>query len=98
MATDARVTAAPQTSPPDGDSSAVRWRQRLMTALFLAPAAFFLIVWLVYPTIRTIIRSFFDRDGNEFIWFSNYKALFTTDTLVTAIKNNAIWVAVVPAL
>ena len=34
--------------------------------------------------------------GN-WVGFDNYKTLFTTSTLVTAIKNNAIWVAVVPA-
>ena len=54
---------------------------------------FFLGVWIVYPTIRTIIRSFFSTDGDEFVWLDNYEAIFTTDTLVTAIKNNAIWVA-----
>ncbi len=75
-----------------------RWRQRGVTALFLAPAAILLGVWLVYPTISTIIRSFFDRSGSGFVGIDNYKALFTTDTLVTAIKNNVIWVAVVPAL
>jgi alpha-glucoside transport system permease protein len=64
---------------------------------FLLPAAIFLVVWLVYPTIRTIIRSFFDRDGSDFVAFDNYKELFTTETLKTAIKNNAIWLAVVPA-
>jgi alpha-glucoside transport system permease protein len=64
---------------------------------FLLPAAIFLVVWLVYPTIRTIIRSFFDRDGSDFIGFDNYKELFTTETLKTAIKNNALWLAVVPA-
>jgi alpha-glucoside transport system permease protein len=30
-------------------------------------------------------------------WFDNYKTLFTTSALLTAIKNNAIWVLVVPA-
>jgi alpha-glucoside transport system permease protein len=75
-----------------------RWRERLVPALFLAPALIFLVVWVVYPTIRTIIRSFFDRSGSSFVWFDNYKALFTTDTLLTAIKNNVLWVAVVPAL
>jgi alpha-glucoside transport system permease protein len=75
-----------------------RWRRRAVTAVFLAPAALFLGVWLVYPTINTIIRSFFDRDGSQFVWFDNYRALFTTDTLVRAIENNALWVAVVPAL
>jgi alpha-glucoside transport system permease protein len=69
-----------------------------MTALFLGPAGLMLAIWLVYPTIRTIIRSFFDREGSKFVGLDNYQALFTTDTLVTAIKNNAIWVGVVPAL
>ena len=43
-------------------------------------------------------RSLYDRSGNNFIWLDNYRTLFTTDTTRTAIKNNAIWVAVVPAL
>ena len=38
-------------------------------------------------------RSGFD----DFVGIDNYKTLFTTSTLTTAIKNNLIWVAVVPA-
>jgi alpha-glucoside transport system permease protein len=83
--------------PPPGPQPG-RWRGRAITTVFLGPAAFFLLVWLVYPTIRTVIRSFFDRSGSTFVWFDNYRALFTSDTLVTAIKNNAIWVGVVPAV
>lgn len=75
-----------------------RWRRRLTTAAFLAPAVVMLGVWVVYPTIRTIVRSLFGRDGSEWVGLGNYETLFTTDTLVTAIQNNAIWVAVVPAL
>ena len=74
-----------------------KWGNRLVVAAFLLPAVIFLVVWLVYPTIRTIIRSFYDRDGSDFVGFANYKDLFTTETLKTAIKNNAIWLAVVPA-
>jgi alpha-glucoside transport system permease protein len=91
----AGVSAVPPAAEAPRES---RWRQRAVTAIFLGPAAFFLGVWLVYPTIKTIIRSFFDRDGSSFVWFDNYKELFTDDTLVTAIKNSAIWVGVVPAL
>jgi alpha-glucoside transport system permease protein len=69
-----------------------------MVAAFLGPAALFLIVWIVYPTISTIIRSFFDQEGSNFVGLDNYKELFTSQTLQTAIRNNAIWVAVVPAL
>jgi alpha-glucoside transport system permease protein len=102
MAADARAPApggsesplpANRTHPPGG-----RWRQHAVTAVFLGPAVVFLAVWIVYPTIRTVLRSFFDRTGDSFIWFDNYKTLFTSDTLVKAIQNNAIWLAVVPAL
>ena len=86
------VYRAPEVAEPG------RWRKHALTAGFLAPAAFFLGIWIVYPTVRTIIRSFFSADGSDFVWFDNYKTLFTSDVLVTAIQNNAIWVAVVPAL
>lgn len=75
-----------------------RLRRYTVTFLFLLPALVFLGVWIVYPTVYTVGRSLFDRDGDSFVWFDNYQTLFTTDILVTAIKNNAIWVGVVPAL
>jgi alpha-glucoside transport system permease protein len=55
---------------------------------------------MVYPAIYTIVRSFFGPQGflGSWVGIDNYKTLFTTTTLETAIKNNAIWVAVVPAL
>src|SRR5215211_4662421 len=91
----AGVSAVPPAAEAPRES---RWRQRAVTAIFLGPALVFLAVWLVYPTFYTIVRSFFDRDGSGFIWFSSYKELLTTDTLQTAIKNIAIWVGVVPEL
>ncbi len=70
----------------------------LAGGLFLLPALVILGVWIVYPTVYTVIRSFFGLNGfNKFVGIDNYKALFTTSTLTTAIKNNLIWVAVVPA-
>jgi alpha-glucoside transport system permease protein len=67
-------------------------------ALFLLPAAVLLGVWVVYPTIWTFVRSFFDRAGDAFIGFDNYEEIFDDDQLVQSITNNLIWVAVVPAL
>jgi alpha-glucoside transport system permease protein len=98
MAADARVTAAGGPTPLPAPPAAGRWRQHAVTAMFLGPAFVFLAVWIVYPTIRTVVRSFFDRTGNDFVGIDNYKTLFTSDTLVKAIENNAIWLAVVPAL
>jgi alpha-glucoside transport system permease protein len=55
-------------------------------------------VWIAYPTVYTIVRSLFDRSGSKFVGLDNYEEIFTTDILVTAIQNNAIWLALVPAL
>jgi len=89
-------------APPSGEPGFLR---RYAVAIgFLAPAAILLGVMIIYPTIYTFIRSFFGRDAHEgflpsgdFSGIDNYKALFTTDILVTAIKNSAIWILVAPA-
>src|SRR3954447_25307929 len=98
MAADASVQVPGGETPLPPPSGAGRWRRHAVTAIFLAPALIFLGVWIVYPTLRTVVRSFFDQSGGTFVWFDNYKTLFTSDTLVKAIQNNAIWLAVVPAL
>ena len=95
------VAGAAPTGAPAPDPKGFRdgrWRRHAVTAFFLGPALIFLCVWLVYPTIRTVIRSFFDRSGSEFVFVDNYREIFTNETLLTAIQNNAIWVGVVPAL
>lgn len=89
------VTAAPPVTevPPPPSSRG----KHLISLAFLAPAIFFLGVWVVYPAIRTLIRSFYSDLGGDFVWFDNYEALFRDETIQTAIKNNVIWVLVVPA-
>ena len=68
-----------------------------MPFVFLAPTLFFIFVWMVYPTIRTMIRSLYSNQGDEFVGLDNYQLLFDDDRLLTAIKNNALWVLIVPA-
>jgi len=92
VAGDPPVTPTPEAVESGG------WRRHALAAGFLAPAAIFLGVWIVYPTLTTIWRSFFDESGDEFVGLQNYQTLFTSDVILTAIKNNAIWVLVVPAL
>jgi alpha-glucoside transport system permease protein len=92
------VTAEPPVRGAPDAAAPRAWRRHGISLIFLAPAALLLVVWIVYPTIRTIFRSFFDQTGDEFVWLDNYEELFRSDVLFTAIKNNAIWVLVVPAL
>jgi alpha-glucoside transport system permease protein len=67
--------------------------------LWLAPAIALLSVYLIYPTIDTIRRSFMDERSKDWIWFDNYKTIIenpnplTTDTH-SALWNNAIWLVV----
>jgi len=92
------ITAAPPVHEEPPPVAPFRQRGRyLVVAGFLLPAAVLLGVWVVYPTLVTVYRSLFDRSGSSFVGLANYRALFTTDFLLTAIKNNAIWVLVVPA-
>jgi alpha-glucoside transport system permease protein len=91
------AAAQPVAAPPP-EAQPGRWRRHRVTIAFLAPAAILLGVWIVYPTVYTIVRSFYDRGGSNFIGFDNYQELFSQDTLTTAIKNNVLWLAIVPAL
>jgi alpha-glucoside transport system permease protein len=96
--TSGTITAEPTLAsapPPDTGPGMSRY---LAGTLFLLPAFVLLGVWIVYPTVYTVIRSFFGINGfNNWVGIDNYRTLFTTPTLTTAIKNNLIWVAVVPA-
>jgi ABC-type sugar transport system permease subunit len=40
------------------------WRRYALAFGFLLPALFLLGVWIVYPTLRTIVRSFFSDSGD----------------------------------
>jgi alpha-glucoside transport system permease protein len=88
---------APSAGLPPGEEAGAGFFQRYgVTLVFLLPALVLLGVWIVYPTIRTVIRSFYDRSGDDFIGLENYRTLFSDDTLLTAIKNNMLWLLVVP--
>jgi alpha-glucoside transport system permease protein len=94
------VTASPPPAPsPDGaGGGAGRFRSLWTAAAFLAPAALLLGVWILYPTVWTVVRSFFDRAGDSFVGWDNYAEIFSNDTLLKSVTNNLIWVAIVPAL
>ncbi|WP_327337144.1 sugar ABC transporter permease [Streptomyces sp. NBC_01324] len=72
--------------------------RRVIAALFLLPALVLLGALVVYPIVYSVYRSFFDQAGTGFAGLDNYKALFSDDTIRTAIKNNAIWVVLAPTV
>jgi len=71
-----------------------RWKPRIRPWLWLAPAFMFLLVFLVYPTISTFIRSLENRAGTQFIGLDNFVWFFTNGDTLAALKNSLIWLVV----
>jgi alpha-glucoside transport system permease protein len=69
-----------------------------VAALFLTPALLLALVFLVYPTAYSLVRSLFDARGTEFVGVDNYVAAFTDDRTLVALRNSVIWVLVAPTL
>lgn len=77
-----------------------RWRPRARPWLWLLPALGFLGLFLVYPTIRTVIRSFQSKSPLDPHWvgFDNYKWFFTSSDALGSLLNNVLWVVLLTGL
>ena len=62
--------------------------------LFLAPALFMFLVFVVNPIVQSIAVSLTEWDGlgpKEYIGLANYRELLEDPVFFTAIRNNVIW-------
>ena len=69
--------------------------------LFLFPAMVALGIYLAYPVFATLWLSFTqDAPGNarEFVGFANYSQMFTESKFWESMRNNMLWLIVVPAM
>ncbi|MET8630519.1 sugar ABC transporter permease [Kitasatospora sp. NPDC004669] len=73
-------------------------RHRGLALLLVLPALLLLGALVVYPIGYSVARSLFDASGRHFVGLDNYGTAFTDHATLTAVRNNAIWVAVAPAL
>jgi alpha-glucoside transport system permease protein len=80
------------------DSLPSRVRNRLRPIVFAGPAALILGFYLVYPSIRTIWLSFFDRFQEEFVGLANYIFIFSNPEMLIVVRNTFAWVVLVPAV
>jgi alpha-glucoside transport system permease protein len=67
-------------------------KSRVRPWLWLMPALVLLFVFLVYPTIDTLLRSFQNKAGTGFVGLDNYAWFFNSDDAITSLKNNILWV------
>ena len=74
------------------------WYNAIQPWIFLAPALFFLGVYLVYPVYETFRLSFFNFGGLEFVGFKNYFWAYENPEFQRAVLNNLLWLLFVPIL
>lgn len=95
------ATAAP---PPPGPGKGSGPRRSVMgtrpwvAAVFLLPALVLLGALVAYPIVYTVKRSLYDADGSAFIGLKNFGTVFSDHGILTAVRNNVVWVVVAPAV
>ncbi len=72
------------------DFAPYSWQPKMRPWLFVGPAALFLGIFLIYPTVQTIIISLSENGG----FSDNYSFVFTDPDMQIALRNNAIWLIV----
>ncbi|MCT4334038.1 sugar ABC transporter permease [Paracoccus sp. YLB-12] len=86
--------------PPRGENAGdnIRRANQVRPWLFLGPALLFLGLYLVYPVIDSLWRSLHNADGSRFVGGSNYSWLLGDGKFRESMRNNMLWLLVVPAL
>jgi len=73
-----------------------RWLAKLEPWMFLAPALFLLVVYLVYPAIHTVLLSLFNQSATHFVGLRNYAWALHDPEFLLSIRNNLLWLIVAP--
>ena len=69
-------------------------RERLTPWLWVAPAVFFAVVFLVYPVINTLWLSLQNDTSTSFVGLKNYARIFTDASMLEVLRNNILWLVV----
>jgi alpha-glucoside transport system permease protein len=88
--------ATSQVVPTTGKPAGGGRRDQLGSLAFLAPAAIWLLAITIYPVIATFRNSVYDETATNYVGLGNYKAIFSTASILVNFRNNVIWVVVFP--
>jgi alpha-glucoside transport system permease protein len=66
-------------------------REKVRPFVFVGPAMVVLAIYLLYPTIRTLILSLLDARSTGFAGLDNYVFAFTNPGMLIAFRNNLLW-------
>jgi alpha-glucoside transport system permease protein len=74
-----------------------RWEDRVKPYLFLLPALAAITLYLIYPTVQTVIYSFANAGSTAFVGLSNYGDLLGSSEFQNTMFNTLLWIVIVPA-
>lgn len=75
-----------------------RRRPAIRPWLWLTPALALLAIFLVYPSLHTLVLSLFNANSSELVGLANYQYLLTDQQTWLAIRNNLLWVVFFTAI
>ena len=73
-----------------------RLRDAVRPWLFVGPAILIVGIYIVFPAVRTIWISFFDRTSRVFVGLANYAFIITDADMLLVLRNTLLWVVLVP--
>jgi len=73
-----------------------RWRETARPWVFIGPAVAIVGLYLLFPAVDTIRRSFLGARSADFVGLDNYEYLVTNPAVRSTIWNNVLWIVVVP--
>ena len=71
-----------------------KWRGRIQPYVFVGPAVLLLTLYLLIPSLLTFYQSLFDARSVNFVGVENYVGVFTDRQMLTAFRNNLIWLVI----
>jgi alpha-glucoside transport system permease protein len=66
-------------------------KSQLIAWVWIAPAVFFAVLFLIYPVLNTIWLSFFNDTSTRFVALKNFSRIFTDPAMLEILRNNALW-------
>ena len=78
------------------DALPSRLREGVRPYVFVGPAIVVLSVFLIYPVINTVLLSFRNAQGQDFVGLDNYEFVFTNESMLRSLRNTAGWIIFVP--
>ena len=74
-----------------GETLPAKARTIVLPIIFAGPAIAILFWYLVLPTVRTFMLSFYNDTGTVFVGLKNYISTFTDGVILESMQNNLLW-------